>query len=162
MWVTRLLREIQGSISFFFFFLFFNSYQLNKDPYSKHPSTSQGSVSFYIWSYEDFLYFFPPEFVTILQKFEYILDIRKIIHLFMHKLGGTHNFLEAKYHLLIGTCLVKNLLVKQEGIPVQFLGREDSLEEEMATNSINLAWKIPWTEEPGELQSKGSQRVGYD
>ena len=40
---------------------------------------------------------------------------------------------------------------------VQFLGREDPLEKEMATHSSVLAWKIPWTEEPGGLQSMGSQ-----
>ena len=45
---------------------------------------------------------------------------------------------------------------------VQSLGREDPLEEEMATHSSTLAWKIPWTEEPGRLQSMGSQRVGHD
>ena len=42
------------------------------------------------------------------------------------------------------------------------MGREDSLEEEMATHSSVLAWKIPWTEEPGGLQSTGSQRVEHD
>ena len=45
---------------------------------------------------------------------------------------------------------------------VQSLGWEDPLEEEMATHSSILAWEIPWTEEPGGLQSMGSQRVGYD
>ena len=45
---------------------------------------------------------------------------------------------------------------------VQSLGWEDPLEEEMATNSSILAWKIPWTEEPGRLQYIGSQRVGHD
>ena len=45
---------------------------------------------------------------------------------------------------------------------VQSLGREDPLEKEMATHSSTLAWKIPWTEEPGRLQSMGSQRVGYN
>ena len=45
---------------------------------------------------------------------------------------------------------------------VQSLGQEDSLEKEMATHSSILAWKIPWTEEPGRLQSMGSQRVGHD
>ena len=45
---------------------------------------------------------------------------------------------------------------------VQSLGREDPLEEEMATHSRILAWRIPWTEEPGRLQSMGSQRVGRD
>ena len=42
------------------------------------------------------------------------------------------------------------------------LGREDPLEKEMATHSSTLAWKIPWMEEPGRLQSMGSQRVGQD
>ena len=42
------------------------------------------------------------------------------------------------------------------------LGWEDPLEKEMATHSSTLAWKIPWTEEPGRLQSMGSQRVGHD
>ena len=46
--------------------------------------------------------------------------------------------------------------------PVQSLGPEDALEKEMATHSCILAWKILWTEEPGRLQSMGSQRVGYD
>ena len=45
---------------------------------------------------------------------------------------------------------------------VQSLGREDPLEKEMATHSSILAWKIPWTEDPGSLQSMGSQRVGHD
>ena len=44
---------------------------------------------------------------------------------------------------------------------VQFLGQEDSLEEESLHSSI-LGWKIPWTEEPGGLQSMGSLRVGHD
>ena len=45
---------------------------------------------------------------------------------------------------------------------VQSLGWEDLLKKEMATHSSILAWKIPWTEEPGKLQSMGSQRVGHD
>ena len=45
---------------------------------------------------------------------------------------------------------------------VQSLGREDPLEEEMATHSSILDWKIPWIEEPGGLQSMGSQRVRHD
>ena len=42
------------------------------------------------------------------------------------------------------------------------LGWEDPLEKEMATHSSTLAWKIPWKEEPGRIQSMGSQRVGHD
>ena len=45
---------------------------------------------------------------------------------------------------------------------VQSLGWEDPLEKEMATHSSNVAWKIPWTEEPGGLQTMGSQRVGHN
>ena len=44
----------------------------------------------------------------------------------------------------------------------QSLGQEDPLEEEMATHSSILSRRIPWTEEPGRLQSMGSQRVGHD
>ena len=45
---------------------------------------------------------------------------------------------------------------------VRSLGWEDPLEKETATHSSILAWKIPWTEEPGRLQSVGSQRIGYN
>ena len=45
---------------------------------------------------------------------------------------------------------------------VRSLGWEDPLEKEMATHSSILAWRIPWTEEPGRLQFMGSQRVGHD
>ena len=55
-----------------------------------------------------------------------------------------------------GGSVVKNLPVKQETW-VQSLGQEDPLEKEMAAHSCILAWKIPWTEEPGGLQSIGSQ-----
>ena len=54
--------------------------------------------------------------------------------------------------------MVKNLPIMQE-TQVQFLGQQDNLEKGMATHSSVLAWRIPWTEEPGELQSMGSKRV---
>ena len=57
--------------------------------------------------------------------------------------------------------MVKNLLAMQE-TQVGSLGREDPLEKEMATHSSTLAWSIPWREEPGRLQSMGSQRVGHN
>ena len=57
--------------------------------------------------------------------------------------------------------MVKNLPAMQETW-VRSLGREDPLEKEMATHSSILAWRIPWTEEPGGLQSMGSQRVGHN
>ena len=57
--------------------------------------------------------------------------------------------------------MVKRLSTMQE-TRVQSLGQEDPLEKEMATHSRTLAWKIPWMEKPGRLQSVGSQRVGHD
>ena len=56
--------------------------------------------------------------------------------------------------------VVKNLPVQETW--VRSLGQEDALEKEMATHSSILVWRIPWTEEPGGLQSIGSQRVGCD
>ena len=60
--------------------------------------------------------------------------------------------------------MVKNLPTVQEPqeTQVRSLGGGDPLEEGMATHSSTLAWKIPWTEEPGGLQSIGLQRVGHD
>ena len=57
--------------------------------------------------------------------------------------------------------MVKHLPAMQETW-VRSLGREDPLEKEMAAHSGTLAWKIPWMEEPGGLQSMGSQRIGHD
>ena len=71
-------------------------------------------------------------------------------------------------HLLATLCwaflvaqTVKNLPAMQE-TQVRSLGQEDPLEKGMATHSSILAWKIPWTEEPGRLLLMGSQRVGHD
>ena len=57
--------------------------------------------------------------------------------------------------------MVKHLPAMQE-TQVQSLGWEDPLEKEMVTQSSILAWRIPWTDEPGELQSMGSERVRHD
>ena len=57
--------------------------------------------------------------------------------------------------------MVKNVTAMKE-TRVQFLGGEGPLEKEMATHSSTRAWKIPWMEAPGGLQSMGSQRVGHD
>ena len=57
--------------------------------------------------------------------------------------------------------MVKQLPTMQE-TQVQSLGWEDPLEKEMATHSSILIWRVPWTEEPGGLQSIGSQKVGHD
>ena len=59
------------------------------------------------------------------------------------------------------TQMVKNPAAMQDTW-VRSLGREDTLEKEMATPSSILAWRIPWTEDPGGLQSLGSQRVRHD
>ena len=57
--------------------------------------------------------------------------------------------------------MVKNLPAVQE-IQIWSLGQEDPLEKGMATHCSILAWRIPWTEDSGGLQSMGSQRVGHD
>ena len=57
--------------------------------------------------------------------------------------------------------MVKHLSTMWE-TRVRSLGQEDPLEKEMAVHSATIAWKIPWTEEPGRLQSMGLQRVGHD
>ena len=57
--------------------------------------------------------------------------------------------------------MVKRLSTMRE-TQVRALDWEDPLEKEMATHSSTIVWKIPWTEEPGRLQSMGSQRVGHD
>ena len=57
--------------------------------------------------------------------------------------------------------MVKNPSAKQE-TQVRSLGLDDPLEKEVATHSSILAWRIPWTEEPGRLQSMGWQRVRHD
>ena len=69
------------------------------------------------------------------------------------------------WQLFIWACLVaqvaKNLPAMQE-TQVQFLGQEDPLEKGMATHSSITAWEIPWTQDPGGLQSLGLQRVRQD
>ena len=70
------------------------------------------------------------------------------------------NYMEL-HHLSLVAQRLKRLPAMRETW-VQSLGREDPLEKEMATHSTILAWRIPWTEEPGGLQSTGSQRVGRD
>ena len=57
--------------------------------------------------------------------------------------------------------MVKNPLTMQK-TQVEFPGQEDPMENDMATHSSILAWRIPWTEEPGGLQSMESQRVGHN
>ena len=71
------------------------------------------------------------------------------------------NYRERRVEPLMVAQMVKNLPAVQE-MQVQSLGREDLLEKGLAIHSSILAWRIPWTQEPGVLQSMGLQRVGRD
>ena len=64
--------------------------------------------------------------------------------------------------LLPRWCSGKRVCLPMKEMQVRSLGREDPLEKEMATHSSILAWRIPWTEQPGGLQSTGSQGVRQD
>ena len=73
----------------------------------------------------------------------------------MYSPGNYIQYLSISWASLIAQ-LVKNLPAMQQTW-VQFLGRDDPLEKEMVTHSSIVAWRIPWTEEPGRLQSMGLQ-----
>ena len=76
----------------------------------------------------------------------------------------THTIFEDGHYVLKAS-LVAQMIKRQPAMWetwVQSLGWEDPLEKAMATHSRTLAWKIPWMEEPGTLQSMGSQRVGHN
>ena len=81
-------------------------------------------------------------------------------------LGGP--FIKNLLTLILDTSLASLVAQRVKRLPemyetwVRSLGQEDPLEKEMATHSSTLAWKTPLTEEPGGLQSMGSQRVGHD
>ena len=74
-------------------------------------------------------------------------------------------YCSVNFNTCIDSCLVvqmvKNLPAMQE-TRVQSLSQKDPLEKEMTTHPSILAWRIPWTEEPGKLQSMGSQRIRHD
>ena len=74
---------------------------------------------------------------------------------------GLHDIIRRSSEGSMVAQMVKNLHSMQETW-FQSLGLEDSLDKGMATHSSILAWRIPWTEEAGRLQSLGSQRVGYN
>jgi len=71
------------------------------------------------------------------------------------------NYKDTLIHRNLLTQMVKNQPAMQE-TRFRFLGWKDPLEKGMATHPSILAWRIPWTEDPGGLQSVGSQRVGHD
>ena len=81
------------------------------------------------------------------------------------RIQGAKKILNGRCYLIWGASLVAQRL---KHLPemwetrVRSLDREDPLEKEMATRSSILAWGIPWMEEPGRLESTGSQRVGHD
>ena len=75
--------------------------------------------------------------------------------------GGRKSYFSLCACVLRASLVVRNLPAMWE-TQVRSLGQEEPLEEEMATHSSILAWRIPWTEEPDGLQSTGSQRVRYD
>ena len=79
-------------------------------------------------------------------------------------MGGSAQSLQTTWELREASLVAQTVenLSAMQGTLVQSLGQEDPLEEGMATYSSVLAWEIPWTEEPGGLQSMGSQRVRYD
>ena len=91
---------------------------------------------------------------------ELLLGCPTIFSLFPIDLGENRDHSRASRMMLV----VKNLPANAEDIRtlVLSLSQEDPLEEGMATSSNILAWRIPWTEEPGRLQSIGLQRVRYD
>ena len=79
----------------------------------------------------------------------------------LRDLGNGYLLNSEKYLGFPGGSMVKNPPTMQE-MQVRSLGGEDPLKKEMATHTSILAWEIPWTEEPGGLQSMGLQRVGYN
>ena len=69
------------------------------------------------------------------------------------------------FHIIFRTSLVAQMVKRLSTMretQARSLGQKDPLEKEMAIHSSTIAWKIPWTEELGRLQSRGSQRVGHD
>ena len=82
---------------------------------------------------------------------------------FLNIYGNAIRVNSARYPAPQVALVMKNLLMQEtKEMRVRSLGREGPLEEGMATHSSILAWRIPWTEETGGLQSTGSQRVGQN
>ena len=99
--------------------------------------------------------------VCIIKSYYSIIDYFPLV---VHSISVTYLFYTWKF-VSLRASLVAQMLKRLPAMWetwVRSLGREDPLEKEMATHSSILAWRIPWTDEPGGLQSTGSQRVGYD
>ena len=87
------------------------------------------------------------------------------MYIYMHKYTHTHKNTVEYFSAIKKSCLMAQVvksLSAMHGTQVQSLSQEDTLEKGMLTPSSILAWRIPWTEEPGRLQSMGSQRVGHN
>ena len=85
-----------------------------------------------------------------------------LVHIYSEEF---HNRCFIKNYIPKGASLVAQTVKRRPAMRetrVRSLGREGPLEKDMATHPSTLAWKIPWTEDPGRLQSRGSQRVGHD
>ena len=92
-------------------------------------------------------------------------DFSSPIQPFLNSCGEAFIFLKSQLFSLLEAPLVAQLVKSLPAMlvtQVQSLGWEDPLEKEMATHCSTLGWKIPWMEEPGRLQSMGSQRVRHD
>ena len=96
----------------------------------------------------------------MLSKFPFSVDWDKIQYSQIIQTKYTANIFVSSWASLVAQ-MVKNLPAMQE-THIESLGRKDPLEKGMATPSSILTWRILWTEEPGGLQSMGSQRVGHD
>ena len=90
----------------------------------------------------------------------HIYELHSAFFLFIRR-SSLYNYNPLKVRVSLVTQTVMNLLTICE-TRVRSLGREEPLEKGMETHSSVLAWRIAWTEEPGGLQSMGSQRVGHD
>ena len=95
------------------------------------------------------------------KQFGELLDVKIKEQAVLQVMTTNNKLFSIYYGVRVLAQRVKRLPAKQETW-VRSLGQEDPLEKEMATHSSILAWKIPWTEKPGRLQSVGSQRVRHD
>ena len=100
--------------------------------------------------------FFQHRFLDILEPVHFINEWDSLIRPSISK--------KCHYYLKLGLLVAQRLkhLPPMQETWVRFLGQEDPLEKEMAIHSSILAWRVPWMEESGRLQSMGSQRVGHD
>ena len=127
-------------------------------------------IFFLDWSFDHYVVSFFVSFHSLCLKvyfiwYEYCYSCFLLVSICMEYLFPALHFQSVCPLFWGGSSLVaqrvKHLSTIQE-IQLQSLGWEDPLEKEMAIHSRTVAWKIPWTEEPGRLQSMGSQRVGHD